>query len=169
MAPRTAKPNSDNPETLIGDVRDLVLQEMRDAKDGLPWTLRNEKDQQLMIERADRFAHTLVANVVERIAASGLKSLPVQIGKCILGDAVEIKLIMARNLKNVMALEEAGKAGFLVLADPEQFAGERAPIRATPDQRRLLQEDSNPGEAPKPRRRKDDDDGPTFDNTDAGR
>ncbi|WGM47689.1 hypothetical protein KOAAANKH_02571 [Brevundimonas sp. NIBR10] len=128
-------------DTLVGDVKDLILQEMRDAKDHRPWTERNEDDQDAMIDRADRFATSLVAKVVREIAIMGRPSVTVQIKEWKVGDALKIATEAIASEGNAMALLHGGKIAHLVFGDIAEFKGERAEIVAVPDQADLHDED----------------------------
>ena len=137
--------------TLTGDVRDLILQEMRDAKDHRPWTERNEDDQDAMIDRADRFATSLVAKIVREVAILGRPSVTVQIKKWEVGDALKIAAEGVVSEQNATTLLHGGKIAHIVFGDIDDFKGERAEIKAVPDQGDLEY----------------DDDGVVFDNTSA--
>lgn len=137
--------------TLTGDVRDLILQEMRDSKDHRPWTERNEDDQDAMIDRADRFATSLVAKIVREVAILGRPSVTVQIKKWEVGDALKIAAEGVVSEQNATTLLHGGRIAHIVFGDIDDFKGERAEIKAVPDQGDLEY----------------DEDGVVFDNTSA--
>lgn len=143
-------------ETLVGDIRDLLLQELRDAKNTLPWTLRGEKEQREAIDRVNTVARNLVTQVVHRVAAQGEKSIRCQVKKWQVKDGIQIQVDAIEHTENILTLCEGGKLASLIFSDPEAFEGERAPITAAPDQSRMFGGDENDG------------DGPVFDNTDNG-
>ena len=128
-------------ETLVGDVRDLILQEMRDAKNALPWTVRSEKDQRDMIDRADGFAKSIIARLVNLIAAGNNPAIPVTIKEWKVADELKIALVGSPVIYNLETLIEGGKLGFLVFADKEPYQGEREPVAPAPDQGDLLTKD----------------------------
>lgn len=130
-------------DTLVGDVRDLVLQEMRDAKEALPWTVRTEKQQAEMIDRADRFARTLVSKVVNAVAAGNNPAVPVTIKEWKVTDELKVALVGAATLQNMHSMIDGGSIGFLVFADKEPFQGEREPVKPTPDQADLIDDGSD--------------------------
>lgn len=134
-------------DTLLGDVRDLILQEMRDAKNALPWTTRSEKDQREMIDRADRFAGNLIAKVVNLVAAGDNPAIPVTVKKWTVSDELQIALSTAASHANVSTMIDGGLIGFLVFADKEPFQGEREPVQAAKDQPSLLDDESPEAEA----------------------
>ena len=128
-------------DTLFGDVRDLILQEMRDAKNALPWTTRTENEQADMIDRADRFARNLITRVVNIIAAGNNPAIPVSVKQWTVSDELKVQLTAAASHSNVTTMIDGGTIGFLVFADREPFEGEREPIRPAPNQTPLIDED----------------------------
>ncbi len=128
-------------DTLVGDIRDLLLQEMRDAKDHRPWTERNEDEQDAMIDRADRFATSLVAKIVREIAIMGRPSVTVQIKKWEVGEGLKIAAEGVASEGNAITLLHGGKVAHLVFGDISEFKGERGEIIAAPDQPVLHDED----------------------------
>jgi hypothetical protein len=135
-------------DTLVGDVRDLVLQEMRDAKEALPWTTRSEKQQAEMIDRADRFARNIVAKIVNLVAAGDNPAVPVTIKEWKVTDELKVALVGAATLSNLNAMIDGGAIGFLVFADKEPFSGEREPVQPAPEQPDLIHpDDEDPDQA----------------------
>lgn len=128
-------------DTMVGDVRDLVLQEMRDAKNALPWTTRSEKEQGEMIERADRFARNIAARIVNLVAAGNNPAVPVTVKQWTVSDELKVALTGAASHSNVTAMIDGGMIGFLVFADKEPFDGEREPIKPAPNQTPLIDDD----------------------------
>lgn len=139
--------------TMTGDVRDLLLQEMRDTKDHRPWTERSEDEQDAMIDRADRFACALVAKIVREVAILGRPSVTVQIKKWEVGDALKIAAEGVVSEENATTLLHGGKIAHIVFGDIDDFRGERAEILPVRDQGALDLEH--------------DEDGVVFDNTNA--
>ncbi|MEO6381956.1 MAG: hypothetical protein ABIO35_08160 [Nitrobacter sp.] len=111
-------------ETLRGDVRDAILTEFKTIPK--PWQAMNEDEQERIINRADDIANTLVRRAIDLIAARGLPSIPIEVGKMTMdGAEVEGKfkcyaddemLLRARHLQNSRAM--------FVLASPDAFNGE---------------------------------------------
>lgn len=141
-------------ETLVGDLRDLILQEMRDAKNALPWTVRSEKEQREMIERAGRFAAQLVQRTVAVVAADGRPHVPVSIEKYEVGKALKVTVTAVDTIDNILTMSEGGKAAYIVFTNADAYEGEREAVKPTPDQASLIEDD--------------DDDKPVFDNTPSG-
>lgn len=135
--------------TLYGDIRDLLLQEIRDNQ-GKPWDQRGESEQWVVIERIDKFASNLLMKVCALVAEGDSPSIRVLIDSFTVKKGLKIVLNASVDKAAVDALTD-GKGGFLVFADPEQYKGARAALGPAADQPDLL-----------------DDDGPVFDATDAG-
>jgi len=138
--------------TMTGDVRDLILQEMRDAKDHKPWTERSENDQYDMIDRAERFAERLVTDLVRKLAVRDCPNVPVEIEKWEVGKGLKVVMTAIDSEDNVTALMHGGKFAHVVFTNLDDVRGERGKIKPTPDQAELLH----------------DEDGVVFDNTEAG-
>lgn len=134
-------------DTLVGDVRDLILQEMRDAKEALPWTTRTEKQQAEMIDRADRFAKNIVARIVNLVAAGDNPAVPVTIKEWKVTDELKVALVGAATLQNMHCMIDGGQIGFLVFADKEPFQGEREPVQPARDQPDLIDDGDQPDAA----------------------
>lgn len=131
-------------DTLVGDVRDLVLQEMRDAKNALPWTTRTEKEQAEMIDRADRFSRNIVSKIVNLVAVANNPAVPVTVKQWTVSDELKVALTGAASHQNVTNMIDGGMIGFLVFADKEPFQGEREPVQPAKDQPDLLDGDEEP-------------------------
>lgn len=139
-------------ETLVGDVRDLLLQEFRDAKQGLPWTVRSEKDQREVIDRISNFATDIIHRAFELFTEKGERSIRVMVRQWRVKDGVQIQVDALRSSDVIQALSESGVVATLVLIDPSQFEESRGDISPSPDQRRLgLTEDDDDFDGPPPR------------------
>lgn len=141
--------------TMVGDVRDLILQEMRDAKNALPWTVRSEAEQREMIERANTFARNIVRRIAQEVASQSNPSIACKVERYQV-DSKGLKVLLSglSTPENIDAMVDGGSLGHLVFLDTEALAGEREPIQALPDQPQL-------GD--------DDDGGPIFDQTPSGK
>lgn len=139
--------------TLYGDIRDLLLQEIRDGQ-SKPWTDRPEVEQWDVIERVDKFSTNLIRKVCAAVAEAEFASIRVLIDSFTVKKGLKIVLTASDTKEAVDALI-AGKGAFLVFADPEAYMKARAALGPAPDQPTL-----DLGEG--------GDDGPVFDATDAG-
>lgn len=64
-----------DPESLIGEVGDFLLQELRNTSQRKPWEKMTQREQELLIDRAARQARAAVAGVVASIASRGLRHM----------------------------------------------------------------------------------------------
>lgn len=141
-------------ETLKGDLADMILQEMRDAKEALPWTAQSEKRQQAMINRCTDFADRLIDKVVDLLVAGEDPSIEVSIDQWGVTPKGLLKislLAMGDSDNKHTMVDQLGKA-HLVFADPDSYKGEREPVKPAKDQPDLL--DADPGPKPaKPKKK----------------
>lgn len=111
-------------ETLTSDVRDAVLAEFKHM--AKPWSQMTEDEQQRVINRSQDIADKLVVAAVDLIAARGLPSLPIKVGKIVI-EGSECKgafecyaddeaLLRMRHLQ--------GSRAMFVLASPDAYDGE---------------------------------------------
>lgn len=113
--------------TLRGDIRDVVLTELKQAVK--PWQQMNEDEQEHVIHRAGDIADSLVRRAVDIIAARGLDCLAITVGKFQV-DAAEIKGTFEAYADdaNLLAIRHlAGRRAMFVLSDPAAYLGERKP------------------------------------------
>ena len=139
-------------DTMVGDVRDLLLQEARDVRTALPWTSRSEREQREIISKADDFARRLVRKVVTELAGGAQPKVQVMIDSWTVKDGIKIVAKAASTPGNIEALSEGTDAPILVFVRVDDVSGERAPVVPLADQPDL-----------------GDGDGPVFDRTPSGR
>lgn len=125
--------------TLSGDVRDALLGRIRTLQK--PWQAMTESEQREVNAGVDQAARELVRLVVQVVQQHEHPVVHVEVGAVKIDKGVEVKLSASSTVENITALAEHGKrAAVLVLADPDQFIGERAPAEVTPDQADLIAE-----------------------------
>ncbi|MEL6233304.1 MAG: metallopeptidase TldD-related protein [Pseudomonadota bacterium] len=123
-------------ETLAGDVRDVMLEWIRDLKS--PWSLMSEDKQRAVVSSVQVAAHDLVARATAIIAARGFDSATVLLKELKIKDAIEGKIVAANESFYRDRLgERVGSPALIVFADPEDFAGQKADAEVDPDQRSL--------------------------------
>lgn len=140
-------------DTMVGDVRDLLLQEARDTRTALPWTSRSEREQREVIERTDAFSRRLVRQIATRLAVLSHPYVQVMRGAWTVKDGVKIVVTCAETPANIETIMAGTNTPLLVFVDTDAVQGERAPITPLADQPNL-------GD--------NDEDGPIFDRTAAG-
>lgn len=150
---RVTDPDHIKTETMVGDVRDLLLQEARDTRSALPWTSRSEKEQREIIEKVDVFAGKLVRSVARAMAIGANPCVQVMVDSWKVKDGVTITCKASTTPGNLEILANDGNTPLLVFVDLEALKGERSPIVPLKDQPDL-------GD--------NDDEGPVFDRTGSG-
>lgn len=128
-------------ETMTGDVRDLLLAEIKNAKRaGRPWPKLKEAEQLAIIDRCQHFADDLVARVSRIVAADGRMVINGEVDKVDIKDSKDGALLQARFVTHrsegsLTALGMAvGKTVSMLIQDIQPFRGERAPASPDPDQ-----------------------------------
>jgi AmiR/NasT family two-component response regulator len=120
-------------ETLSGDIRDALLTHVRSIK--VPWTMLAEDEQQEHIDAIAKTAADAVRRVSGLIAQQGFPHIVVSVGRWTVKEGIKLEIETAALVDNIAKLAEHGKAAaILVLADPSEYIGERAPAKADKDQ-----------------------------------
>lgn len=123
-----------NAETLTGDIRDSILAILRAMEVG--WRFLPERDQRERIRWVEERSADLVRQVMGIVIAYDFPAVPVTLGKVTLDKSVDVRVSAENELPNVMALaNHQHRRAVLVLVDPDEFKGERAPAKADPDQK----------------------------------
>ena len=82
----------------------------------------------------------VLRRAVELIAARGLRTIKATLEQVTIKDGIVGKIIMSKFDEQRHALVDAtGSKILIVVADPEEFTGERAPAEIKPDQSELLE------------------------------
>jgi hypothetical protein len=128
-------------ETLTGDVRDFILDRVRFEQDKRPWSERSESDQRDTIQRVEEHVHDVVRRAVELIAAQGRRTIKATLEQVTVKDGIVGKIVMSKFDEQRHALvDSTGSTILIVVADPDDFVGERAPAEVKPDQAELITE-----------------------------
>lgn len=125
--------------TLTGDVRDKFLDMLRFQQDKRPWNQRSEQDQRQTVHTVETLVHDLVRRSVELIAAQGRRTVKAVVEQVTIKDGIKAVLTLSRHDEQRHALADAtGHTVLLVVADPDEYIGERAPAKINPDQPELM-------------------------------
>ena len=121
-------------ETLAGDIRDELLGFFREMVVG--WSFMSEREQKARIELADQLSKRIIRRTLALLAEEAtFPTIDIEIGSIKIDKRLEIKINAAIPDETLVALvHHRGRHAQLVLADAEQFFGERAPARPQPDQ-----------------------------------
>ena len=131
--------------TLAGDVRDFILDRLKNDHSPLPWNLRGEAEQNRYIEQSDTAAKRLVAQVAGLVATRGQPAIGGRVKKAAMRDviSVEIHVGLTHPLRHEL-LDAIGSEIMVVLPRTEELTtGDRGRPKATKDQRQLF-DDQNP-------------------------
>jgi len=122
-------------ETLTGDIRDWILQKMRYEQDKQPWFKRSESEQRDFVYQVEAEVSEIVKTAVEIIAAAGQPAIHATLDQVTIKDGIRATVSILKHdpLRHVLA-DAQGSAIMIIVADAEQFAGERAEVEITPDQ-----------------------------------
>lgn len=126
-------------ETMTGDLRGFILDTLRHEQSKRPWDQRSEADQKDTVHRVDASVRAVVRKAVEQMAGHGRSVIKAVIEKAEVKDGIKAVLTLGRDDKHRHQLLDAvGYAVMIVVADPDEFTGERAPVELNPDQSSLL-------------------------------
>lgn len=132
-------------ETLTGDIRDIILNDLKDRKTSLPWNLRGQEAQQQTIDQVTRFAEGVVERCVKIVAAGGRKCIRASLTKVTVKDEIKAELeLLKSDEQRHQLMDSVGASVLVVIADTEIYQGEREPVLATKDQKAMF--DPNTGE-----------------------
>ena len=124
-------------KTLSGDIRDFLLDRVKNL--GKPWPAMTEQEQRDQIMAAKEAAVRLVRKTAELIAAEGRKAMVGQLVKVQIKDKIQCQIDFAKTDECRHELfDSQGLSVLLVVADAQPFIGERGPAEASPDQGDLI-------------------------------
>jgi hypothetical protein len=131
-------------ETLMGDLRDFILDRLKHDHNPLPWDMRGEDEQKATIESVQSATRHWVYRAVTLIAAGGQRAARGSLIKFVVKDGIQMQVNLAASdqLRHELA-DHVGNSVMIIIADAEQFQGERSAVRVTPDQSRLPMDDDN--------------------------
>lgn len=131
-------------ETLTGDIRDIILNDLKDRKTSLPWSMRKEAEQEEVIASVTRLAEGIVARAVKIVAAGGRKTIHARLKKVTVQDDIQAVLELSKaDQQRHELIDATGASVLVVVADSEIYEGEREPAFASPDQSSILDGDDD--------------------------
>ena len=133
-------------KSLKGDIRDFILDRIKNDHSAIPWNLRGEAEQRRYIDQTDAAALRLVHKVALVIASKGRVVIGGRINKAALKDHIAVEVHVGLSHPERHKLTDAvGGECLIVLSNADDFEGDRGKPTATPDQGRLIDdEDSEP-------------------------
>lgn len=134
-------------ETLMGDLRDFILDRLKNEHNPLPWQMQGEDAQRETIARVESAMRTWVYRAVTLIAAGGQRAARGSLIKFVVKDGIQMQINVAASdsLRHELA-DHVGNSVLVIIADAEQHQGERSPVKVTKDQGSIL-DDDEPTEA----------------------
>ncbi len=119
--------------TLMGDLRDAMLGEIKDAADGKPWNTRPEVQQRAVVDRMHSAARAMVTKAVLLMSNKGFASLHGELVQVQVKDGFKAVVEIPRGADFRHELvDAAGKEVVLVLASTDDFRGTRGAVPITP-------------------------------------
>lgn len=126
-------------DTLTGDVRDFVLDRIRHEQDKRPWDQRSEAEQRDTIHRVETMARDLVVRAVELIAAEGRRTIKATLEQVTIKDGIKATVTLSKfDPQRHCLMDAQGASILIVVADADEFTGERAEVQVKPDQAELI-------------------------------
>jgi hypothetical protein len=128
-------------DTLKGDMRDFILERLTHEHYPIPWQDRAEDHQRATIASVDNACEHFVTKAVRRLAGGSFPAIAATLDKIATKDEIQAVLKVPLSHEQRHDLYDAvGHVVLLVIADPQQFFGERQPVKVKPDQPNLLPE-----------------------------
>lgn len=125
--------------TMTGDLRDFILDRLRHEQSKQPWHQRSEADQREVVHQVESAVRAAVTRAVEIMAGAGRRTIEATVDQITIKDGYKATLTFSKLNENRHVLADAqGARVLIVVADPDIFTGERAPVAITPDQATLL-------------------------------
>ncbi len=122
-------------KTLTGDIRDFILDRLRYEQDKRPWNKRSETEQRETIAKVEEAVHASVEKAVQIIAAAGMQTIQATLDSVTVKDGIKAVFTLAKHdpLRHQL-VDAQGSVVMIVVANPDEFEGERAPAEVIPDQ-----------------------------------
>lgn len=143
-------------DTLTGDIRDALLDNIKNMQK--PWQQLTENQQKGVAIAVEDMAKNVVRKAVTIIAKQGRTVIQASLEKITIKDGIKAEVALSQFSEHRHALcDSQGKAVLIVVADAEEFTGEREAVEIDKDQGDL-EDTVDDTEL--------DEDKPIFDNTD---
>ena len=121
-------------ETLTGDLRDFILDRLRHEQAKKPWNERSEGEQRETIREVERAMRYAAKQAVEIIAARGMKTIRATLEQVTVKEGIKATLMLSKfDAQRHSLIDATGAAVMVVVADVEDFVGEKAPAEIKPD------------------------------------
>ena len=128
-------------DQLAGEVRNWLLDRLRDSHDARPWDQRPAEDQEMLIGQAEAFGINLVSDIADAIHESDDPVIRATIGKVTTDGSIlkaDITLPVDDGEADVHAMvDAAGKKVAIVVSDPADLTGTEGRPAVADDQGNL--------------------------------
>ena len=138
--------------TLTGDIRDFILNQLKFQQNKLPWNQRSEAEQKETIASVEAAVQAQVKRAVECIASRGLKTIRATLEQVVIKEGIKAQITLLRSdEQRHLLIDSTGSSIMIIVADTDEFTGEREPAEVQPDQRSLaMVVHSEPKDPPPP-------------------
>jgi hypothetical protein len=122
-------------DTLMGDLRDFILDRLKHEHNPLPWNMRSEGDQIDTVARTETAVRTWINRACLLIAANGQRGARGSLIKLQAKDGLQMQINVASSdpLRHEL-MDHVGGTVMVVIADPEAYNGQRSGVNVTKDQ-----------------------------------
>ena len=128
-------------ETLTGDIRTFILDRLKHEQSKRPWHERSETDQRDTVQQVEAAVREAMTKAVELIAGHGRRTIKATLDKVVVKDGITATLVMSKfDAQRHALFDSTGQSVLVVVADPEEFTGEREPVTIKPDQGDLVEQ-----------------------------
>jgi hypothetical protein len=111
-------------ETMLGDLRDCILDTFKHERDIKPWKEMSEEEQRNLAARIETRCRFAIAEAVRMIAANGFHTIKGELEKVTIKDSYQCVINVSKHIEQRHALADAaGNAVLITVADVEQFMG----------------------------------------------
>ena len=129
-------------ETMMGDLRDFILDRLKHEHEPLPWQMRNEDAQRETISRTESAVRTWVHKACAIIAAGGQQAARGSMVKFQAKDGIQMQInIAASDALRHQLMDHVGGTVLVIIADAQPFQGERSAVKVVKDQKDILDEE----------------------------
>lgn len=123
-------------ETLLGDVRDALLDHIKSLRKSWPEFSRVEQLQ--IVEHCKTISENLIKQAVQIIAADGRRTIVADVEKIEVKDGIKVHAKCTNLQQSLIDLgASVGKTVLIVVADDHDYSGQREEPETDPDQRQF--------------------------------
>lgn len=134
MAKTEATDNAIDSSTLLGDLRDAILDRLRTMPK--PWQAMSDDEQKELMEGCERVASHLVHEAVRIIASKGFPTINGKLVKVQVKDGMQLQVDVSRHdPQRLIVIDSVDRPVLLVVPEPDIFMGEKEPPKTSLDEK----------------------------------